>query len=89
MSSGDALRQINIQGRRCKEITHKLLSFARKTDPVPRLIQVNDIILEILDICKQRSKSNNITLQTELNRDLPLISASPSLNAAGFHEPDQ
>ena len=27
-----ALKQINTQGRRCKEITHKLLSFARKTD---------------------------------------------------------
>jgi two-component system NtrC family sensor kinase len=27
-----ALKQINTQGKRCKEITHKLLSFARKTD---------------------------------------------------------
>lgn len=72
------LRQIKIQGRRCKEITYKLLSFARKTDPVARPIQVNDIILEILDICKQRSKSNNITLKAELSPELPLISASPS-----------
>jgi two-component system NtrC family sensor kinase len=28
-----ALKQINTQGKRCKEITYKLLSFARKTDP--------------------------------------------------------
>ena len=27
-----ALRQINTQGKRCKDITYKLLSFARKTD---------------------------------------------------------
>ena len=72
------LRQIKIQGVRCKEITHKLLSFARKTDPVPRLIQVNDIIEEILDICDKRSKNSNIQIKTELKRDLPLISASPS-----------
>ncbi|MDR3567497.1 MAG: ATP-binding protein [Syntrophobacteraceae bacterium] len=72
------LGQIKIQGRRCKEITHKLLSFARKTDPVPRLIRINDILGEIVDICKQRSKINNVPILTELTRDLPLISASPS-----------
>ncbi len=30
-----ALNQIRSQGARCKQITHKLLSFARKTDPGP------------------------------------------------------
>jgi two-component system NtrC family sensor kinase len=72
------LQQINIQGKRCKEITQKLLSFARKTDPVLRLIRINDIINEILDICKQRVKINNICIKTELNEELPFIFASPS-----------
>ncbi len=72
------LRQISIQGGRCKEITHKLLSFARKTDPVVRQIQINDIIEEILGICEQRSKNSNILIKTDLNRELPLISASPT-----------
>ena len=31
-----AVRQIRTQGDRCKEITYKLLSFARKTDPTVR-----------------------------------------------------
>jgi two-component system NtrC family sensor kinase len=73
-----SLGQIRIQGIRCKEITHKLLSFARKTDPVHREIQVNDIIEEILGIFNQRSKFSNIRIQTELDADLPLVSASPS-----------
>ncbi len=47
-----SLKQICIQGGRCKEITHKLLSFARKTDPVHHEIQVNDTIEEILSICE-------------------------------------
>jgi len=72
------LRQIRIQGGRCKEITHKLLSFARKTDPVPRSIQINDVIEEIAGICEKRSKANKIRIETKLNRDLPPISASPT-----------
>jgi len=73
-----SLKQIGIQGVRCKEITHKLLSFARKTDPVQHEIQVNDTIEEILSICDQRSKLSNIRIQTELDVDLPLVSASPT-----------
>ncbi len=73
-----SLKQISIQGLRCKEITHKLLSFARKTDPAHHEIQVNDTIEEILSICEERSKFNNIRVQTELDEYLPLISASPT-----------
>jgi two-component system NtrC family sensor kinase len=73
-----SLKQISLQGVRCKEITHKLLSFARKTDPVHQQIQVNDTIEQILSICKERSKFNNIRIQTELDQELPLISASPT-----------
>lgn len=73
-----SLKQITVQGERCKEITHKLLSFARRTDPVHRDIQVNDTIEEILGIFDQRSKFNNIRIQSELDPDLPLVSASPT-----------
>ena len=73
-----ALKQISLQGERCKEITQKLLSFARRTDPVHREIQVNDLIEEILSIFGQRSKFSNIRILPELDPNLPLISASPS-----------
>ncbi|MFZ0927302.1 MAG: ATP-binding protein [Syntrophobacteraceae bacterium] len=73
-----SLKQISLQGVRCKEITHKLLSFARKTDPVHQQMQVNDTIEQILSICEEHSKFNNIRIQTELDQDLPLISASPT-----------
>ena len=39
-----ALKQIRIQGKRCKEITHKLLSFARKTDFKVQPVQLGEII---------------------------------------------
>lgn len=73
-----ALKQIGIQGGRCKEITHKLLSFARRTDPVHQNVQVNEIIEDILSIFDRHSKFDKITIKKELHGDLPAISASPS-----------
>ncbi|MGC8493777.1 MAG: sensor histidine kinase, partial [Syntrophobacteraceae bacterium] len=72
------LRQIRVQGERCKEITHKLLSFARKTDSAPHAIQLNDIIMEICKLCEKRSQTGNIQIRTGLDPDLPLVLASPS-----------
>ena len=39
-----AVRQIKTQGIRCKEITHKLLSFARKTDPKIHEVDLNETV---------------------------------------------
>jgi two-component system, NtrC family, sensor kinase len=45
-----ALKQIQTQGRRCKEITHKLLSFARKTDSRVQTVQLNELIEEVVNL---------------------------------------
>ena len=71
-----ALKQISTQGRRCKEITHKLLSFARKTDSRVVEISINDLLNEIIYLSSQRAKYGNIEIQTQLVEDLPPISAS-------------
>ncbi len=71
-----SLEQISLQGVRCKEITHKLLSFARRTDPVHLKIQLNNTIEEILSVCKASSKFNGIRVHTDLDRGLPLVLAS-------------
>lgn len=73
-----ALKQIETQGERCKEITHKLLSFARRTDPRMMEVDVNELIEEILSISEQRSKFSNVKLVKNLQPDLPTIFASPS-----------
>jgi two-component system NtrC family sensor kinase len=72
-----SLKQISIQGVRCKEITHKLLSFARSTDRTHTKIQLNDTIGETLNIvCNASSKLDGITIQTDLERGLPPVLAS-------------
>lgn len=71
-----ALAQIRRQGRRCKEITHKLLSFARKTDSTAHDVRLNDLIEELIALSEQRAKYSNVTISTDLQKDLPTIRIS-------------
>ena len=73
-----AIKQIQTQGKRCKAITHKLLSFARKTDGRMQDIQINDLITEMVVLSEQRAKYSNITINTDFGEDLPCIMASES-----------
>ena len=50
-----SLNQIQTQGHRCKQITHKLLSFARKTDPTVKLVQINEVIEDVISLSQQRA----------------------------------
>lgn len=67
-----ALKQIKTQGHRCKEITHKLLSFARKTDSRTQETQVNDLVKELVALSEQRAKYSKITIDTNLEKNLPI-----------------
>jgi two-component system NtrC family sensor kinase len=73
-----ALNQIKTQGKRCKEITHKLLSFARKTDPRIHDVQINDLIEEMARLPAQRAKYSNVVIETKYANDLPSIQVSES-----------
>lgn len=73
-----AIEQITTQGRRCKDITHKLLSFARKSDATESDIDINDTIREIVELTAQMARYNNVTISTRLAPDLPFIRFSPS-----------
>jgi two-component system, NtrC family, sensor kinase len=71
-----ALKQINTQGKRCKEITHKLLSFARKTDSRIKVVQMNDLINEAIGLAEQSAKYSKVVIHTNLEENLPFIQAS-------------
>jgi two-component system NtrC family sensor kinase len=73
-----ALTQIKTQGKRCKEITRKLLSFARKTSLSVQDIQVNELIDEIVGISAQRAKYAMVEIIARLQEGLPLIRVSLS-----------
>ena len=73
-----ALKQIKNQGARCKQITHKLLSFARKTEPELRKVQLNELIQEVIGLSEQRAKYSNVKIQVDLEAFLPEVYASAS-----------
>ncbi|MEE4356492.1 MAG: ATP-binding protein [Desulfococcaceae bacterium] len=71
-----ALGQIRKQGLRCRDITHKLLSFARRSDQRIQFFNINDLIREIAELIAQHAKYNNVTITLKLNENLPHIEAS-------------
>jgi two-component system NtrC family sensor kinase len=71
-----ALNQIQTQGHRCKGITHKLLSFARKTDSRVETLQINEFVTEVVDLLSQKFKYANINVDVQLHPELPTIQAS-------------
>jgi two-component system NtrC family sensor kinase len=71
-----ATAQIKTQGGRCKEITHKLLSFARKTDPTIKQIDLNEMVQDMITLVDQKTRYANVQMETQLDPDLPPIWAS-------------
>jgi two-component system NtrC family sensor kinase len=71
-----ALTQIKTQGVRCRDITQKLLSFARKSENRRAVAHVNDLIAEVVGISEQHAKYNNVSIRTLFADDLPLIEVS-------------
>ena len=73
-----AVGQIRTQGDRCKEITYKLLSFARKTDPTVKEVRLNEVVDEVIGLTSQKTRYANVHIETELSPELPVIKASAS-----------
>jgi len=73
-----ALTQIRTQGMRCKEITHKLLSFARKTDSRIQEVQPKELIQDMISFLEKRAKYSGVAINTDIQEDLPPIKVSPT-----------
>jgi len=73
-----AIKQIQTQGRRCKEITHKLLSFARKTDATIHDVNIKELLEEMVTLSSQRAKYGMVEIRTEFAPNLPSLRVSTS-----------
>ncbi|WP_034643641.1 sensor histidine kinase [Desulfovibrio inopinatus] len=71
-----ALQQIRLQGQRCKEITHKLLHFARKSGQDTQRIAVDELVLQILSLVEQRARYNKVNIISQLHGNLPIVLGS-------------
>ena len=73
-----AIEQIQTQGKRCKEITHKLLSFARKTDATVEDVNIRELLEEMVALSSQRAKYSMVEIRTDFQENLPSLRASTS-----------
>jgi signal transduction histidine kinase len=74
----DSLREIVVQAGRCKEITHKLLSFARKMDSTIRDVDVNALVDDVVGMREREATLDNIQIIKDLETNLPIIHSEPS-----------
>lgn len=71
-----ALAQIKTQGKRCRDITKKLLSFARKTEATVEDVDINEVINDVISFCTQRAKFSNVVIRSNLQENLPILRIS-------------
>jgi two-component system NtrC family sensor kinase len=64
---------------RCKNITQSLLDFSRASKAVNQPLSLNEIIERVTGLIGQELRLQNITIQTDLKPQLPLIKGNPQL----------
>jgi len=69
----DSLREIRSQVDRCKNITHKLLDFARKREPVLQEVDVARLVDDMARLVDKEASYKNVTLTRILPEDLPRL----------------
>ena len=73
-----SLQTIATQGHRCRDITHKLLSFARKTDNVKQVLHVNPLLEDIAGFVRQKAKYRGAEVRLGLDPEAGQIEGSPT-----------
>ena len=76
----DSLREITRQVERCKDITHRLLNFARKMETLLQVVDVNRLIEDMTKLVERETKQHNINIVRRFQKDLPpVVSDAPLL----------
>lgn len=75
----DSLREIVSQVERCKEITHKLLDFARKKEPLIQGADVNRLIEDMARLVEKEAVQKNIKMNRAYDKNLPRVPTDPPL----------
>ncbi|TVQ98864.1 MAG: sensor histidine kinase [Desulfovibrionales bacterium] len=74
----DSLREIVKQAGRCRDITHKLLRFARKSDAVVRAVGLNKLVEEVIEMREHQAELNNIQIVRKFEPEIPVVHTDPA-----------
>ena len=67
----DAVRKIDYHVDRAKKVTHRLLGFARRMEPVREQVDLNRLISETIAFLENEAHYRSIEIKTEFSQDLP------------------
>jgi two-component system NtrC family sensor kinase len=73
-----AVGKIEFHVGRAKDITHRLLGFARRMDPVQEDVNVNVLLSQTITFLETEARFREIELHTNFRDDVPLIASDPS-----------
>lgn len=74
----EAVSKIELHVNRAKKITHRLLSFGRRLEPVAERVDVNRVLEESIEFLENEARYRNIDIQRELASSLPYITSDSS-----------
>lgn len=67
----ESLNKIDQHVNRARKVTHRLLGFARRMEPVNEMVNVNRVLEETLSFLENEAKHNNIVIKTDFLKELP------------------
>ncbi|MGO8761523.1 MAG: ATP-binding protein [Desulfobaccales bacterium] len=68
----DAVNKIEYHVVRAKTVTHRLLGFARRMEPMAERVNINEILDESIEFLKNEARYRSIEIQSNYAPDLPL-----------------
>jgi two-component system NtrC family sensor kinase len=74
----DSVTKIEQHINRAKTITHRLLGFARRMEPVTEEVHFNKVMDETLDFLENEARYRNIDIQTDYAPHLPPTHSDPA-----------
>ncbi|MHC1742492.1 MAG: ATP-binding protein [Syntrophobacteraceae bacterium] len=67
----ESIRKIDYHVDRAKKVTHRLLGFARRMEPVQEKVDVNKVLDETIDFLRNEAHYRNIAIETDFKSELP------------------
>ena len=67
----DSLQEIGRQVERCGEITHKLLDFARKQEPLIQRVDINRLVEDMARLVEREAMLHDIRIERKYASELP------------------
>lgn len=69
----DAIKKIEYHVDRARKVTHRLLGFARRREPLQETVDVNRILDETIGFLENEARLRNIEIRRDFSQDLPPI----------------